>query len=991
MILPQTSEAVNIFFSLAPKDHTLFEELQKHLIILKRRGLIDIRYDSMISAGSEIPGTIQSFIRAADIIVLLISADFFASDQCFEVEMPCALEEHAVREAQVITILLRPTAWIGFPLVQHVLLPTNGKAVSIWENLDLALTDVAKGMYRVIEELAHRLAGALRPVKPPQFPLFTLPYRRNPLFTDRDDILSALHGYFTSQQTTHTRTQTLYGLGGIGKTLLAIEYAYRYQNEYQAILWLHATPRTLFSSDILSLARQLGIPAQDDVDERQRLAAIQRWLQRHDQWLLVLDNLEDFQLLKQLVPPDSHGHVLLITPFQTAEPFVQAVPVTPLAKEDGALLLLRRAGILTGKGPHDARSEEDYHHAITIAQEVEGYPLALDQASIYIEEIHLSLASYLHHYREQQATLLGRRGRLAIDHPDPVTTTLLLTFEKVAQIDPSALELLRFFAFLSAEALPYEMLREGATALNGPLATLAVDPLAFDAALSTLLRFSLVHRCTDSTTVHMHRLVQITLREHLTKRQRLHFAKQAVRLINTIFPEVGFATRSACARYALQAQHCATLIRDFQLSLHEGVLLLERLGSYYSLHGCYTAAEAYLTQALQLQEQRPRSRPLDTAQILNSLGLLSQRQAHYQEAEASLQGALELRQRVLGPDHPKTAESLHNLALVYGDQGEYQRAEQCYLQVIALEERTKGVNHPDVARTLNNLALMYYHQGSYAQAETTYHRALAIYEQSLLADHPDRIYPLDGLGAIAEAEGNYQRAEHLYQQAFTICKQAFGEIHPETAHCLNKLADIAELKGTYQEAETRYQQAISIGERVLGPEHPDIALFLNNLAFLAQRQGQYQRAEELYQRALGIYEQALGPTHPDVASVLNNLGKLFRTMNSEERAEKLLRQALAIDEARLNPMHPDIAQSLSDMADLLINQHRYEEAEPLLQRAWTILLQTASSRHLDAEFVREQYAVLLERMNRNEDAVRLRLEVLKQEEQRPEGPPQGEH
>src|SRR5258708_2163886 len=109
MILPQTSEAVNIFFSFAPQDHHLFEELRKHLIILKRRGLIDMHYDSMITAGSNVMSTIQSFIRAADMIVLLVSADFFASDQCFEVEMPCALEEHAIREAQVITILLRPT------------------------------------------------------------------------------------------------------------------------------------------------------------------------------------------------------------------------------------------------------------------------------------------------------------------------------------------------------------------------------------------------------------------------------------------------------------------------------------------------------------------------------------------------------------------------------------------------------------------------------------------------------------------------------------------------------------------------------------------------------------------------------------------------------------------------------------------------------------------------------------------------------------------
>jgi tetratricopeptide (TPR) repeat protein len=987
----QTSETINIFFSLAPQDNNLFEELRKHLMILKRQGLIDMYYDSMISAGSDVIGAIQSFIRTADIIVLLISADFFASDQCFEIEMSCALEEHAIRAAHVITVLLRPTAWIGFPLVQHALLPPNGKAVSIWNDLDMALTEVAKGIYRVIEELAHGLASVHKPVKPPQFPLFTLPHRRNPFFTDRDDTLAELHRHFTSQQTPHTRTQALYGLGGIGKTLLAIEYAYRYQHEYQAVLWLHATPRTLFSSDILSLAHQLGIPAQDEVDERQRIAAIQRWLQRHERWLLVLDNLEDYHLLKQLVPLESNGHVLLITHFQTAEPFANTVPVTPLTGEEGALLLLRRSGIIPGRSSHDVASEEDYLHAMTLAQEVEGYPLALDQAGAYIEETQQSLASYLRRYREQQARFLGKRGRLATDHPDPVTTTLSLTFARIAQLDPHALELLRFFAFLSPEALPHEMLRDGASVLSDPLHTLAVNPLAFEAALSTLLRFSLVQRRTDSTSLNMHRIIQIILRKQLTKKQQLQLAKQAVRLINTVFPEVRFATRNVCERYISQAQHCATLIHDFQLTLPEGNSLLERLGSYYSQHGCYAQAEMYLTQALHLQQQRLRSNPADTAQILNALGLLSQRQAHYQDAEVYHQRALKLRQRLLGPEHPKTAESLHNLALLYGDQGEYQQAEQFYQHVIALEERAKGLNHSDVARTLNNLALMYYHQGRYPQAETTYHRALAIYQRSLPADHPDLIYLLDGLGALAEIQGNYQQAEQFYQQAFAICEHAFGERHPETAHCLNKLADISELKGNYQEAETFYLQALSIGERVLGPEHPDIALFLNNLAFLVQRQGQYQRAEELYQRSLNIYERTLGPKHPDVASVLNNQGKLFRDMNNEERAEKLLRRALAIDEERLNPTHPDIAQNLSDLADLLIEQHRYEEAEPLFHRALAILLQTADSEHSEATLVREKYAALLERMNRSEEAARLRLEAQKQEGQQSTEPPQGNH
>ena len=448
MVLSQISETVNIFFSLAHQDTNLFEELRKHLIILKRQGIIDMQYDSMISAGSDTTDVIQSFLASADIIVLLISSDFFASDQCFEVEMRGALQQHTTRAAHVITVLLRPTAWIGFPLVQHALLPPNGKAVSIWGNLDIALTEVAKGIYRVVEDLAHRLVGIQRPVTPPQFPLFTLPYRRNPFFTDREETLAALRHSFISQQTTQTRTQTLYGLGGMGKTLLAIEYAYRYHDEYQAILWVHATPGKLLSSDILSLARQLGIPAQDEVDERQRMAAIQRWLQHHDRWLLVLDNLEDVFLLKQLVPLYSNGHTLLITHFQTTEPFANTISVAPMTIEEGALLLLRRAGIISTRGSRDTALEEDYLQAKAIAQEVEGYPLALDQAGAYIQETKQTLSSYLKRYREQETTLLGTRGQFATDHPDPVTTTLVLTFETIRQTNPHTLELLHFLAFL---------------------------------------------------------------------------------------------------------------------------------------------------------------------------------------------------------------------------------------------------------------------------------------------------------------------------------------------------------------------------------------------------------------------------------------------------------------------------------------------------------------------------------------------------------------
>jgi tetratricopeptide (TPR) repeat protein len=967
MALSHSSEKINIFFSLAsaPKDRDLFDQLRKHLGNLRRLDLIEIWYDSAISAGYNFKDIIKAYISKADIIVLLVSADFFDSEQCFNVEMPYAHEQHLSRDVPIIPILLRPADLQDSPLEKYSPLPQNGQAVTTWEDLDTALTEVAQGIHRVVKEIASRISSIL-PVRRPQFPLSNLTYRRNLFFTDRDDTLEALHRSFTSRHTPQTCMQALYGPTGIGKTHIAIEYIYRYQQEYQTTLWLNAAPPELLSANILSLADQLGIPAQDSVDEQRRIDAIKHWLHYHDRWLLVIDNLEDFPLLDQLLPLNSSGHVLLITQSQTTWQFSSRLSVDQMSIEDGALLLLRCANIIPEQSSLDTASEDDRLQAIKIAQEFRGYPLALDQAGAYIEETQRPLASYLALYQKRQALFLGKRGRVASDHPDPVTTALALTFQKIATLNPNALALLHFFAFLHPTALPDELIMHGASSLNSPLRTIASDSFALDSAIATLRKFSLIRRRTDSTTLTMHHLVQIVLKNDLTKKQQHQLASQAVRLINFIFPAVSFETWTGCERYLPQAVHCATLIHEYKLNLKEGELLLERLGFYSYQRGCYTDAETYLTQALHLQEDNSRGDPSDTAQTLNSLALLYQQLARYEQAETLYQRSLEMRERLLGPEHPKTAESLHNLAMLYGDQGNYPEAERLYLRVLTLEEQTKGTDHVDIASTLNNIALIYYQQGRYSEAEATYERALAIYERTLPPDHPNLTYPLDGLATLAEKQGNYQRAEELYQQALTITRKAFGEDHAETAHSISKLADIAETCGNYQQAEAHYQQALAIYEHTLGPQHPDLAPVLNNLAFLAKKQELYTQAEPLYERALVIYEQALGPLHPDVASVLNNLGQLSRKTGNMVRAEALLRRVLAIHEQAFDQPHPDTAQSLSNLADLLTELRRYYEAEPFYQQALTIRMQTTGAEHTETIRVREKYADLLERIHRHE-------------------------
>lgn len=986
MAFSPLSQTIKIFFSYAissATDRRLCKKLQIHLSTLRRLHLIDEWYDSAISAGSTINQAVESHLREAQIIVLLISAEFVNSDRCYELEMQRALEFSAAGTARLIPVLLSPTDWEVLPLKRFRALPANGTAVSLWRNREDALLEVARGIRKVVEELAGRAARILTHTVTPPLPFRDFPYRQNDFFTDREAIFAALASSLPFTQTRQTSILALYGLGGMGKTQIALEYLYRSSQLYQISLWLDASSRAVLSTEVSALAERLALPAHEYKDEDQLFTAVKRWLHNQPKtWLLVLDHVDDDTPLDLLVPPQSNGHVLLTTRAPMTGRFASAIPITQMDTAASVLFLLQRAGIIPVKASIDLAPPEAIQEATAIARAMDGFPLALDQAGAYLEETGCGLTAYLALFQQERAALLNRRGRLVHkqNHPDSVMITLTLTIEKVKQQRATNLHLLRLLAFLHPEAIPYELLLDGAGELSEPLRSLATRSLALNEALADLHSYSLVHYLADTTTLRIHRIVQAILTDTLTTRQKRHWASQVVRMVNRVFPEVTFDNWARCKRYLPQAQHCATLISAFKLTLKEGALLLQRLGSYCYRQACYTEAETYLSQALHLHEQQQEADALATARTLNALALLFYRQARYAEAEQTHLRALELRTQTLGPDHLDTAESLHNLALLYGQQGNYQQAEQFYLRVLSLEEQALGPEHPTTAKTLNNLGLLYYEQGDYQQAEAAYQRALTIYERATLTDHPDAMYPLDGLGALAEKRADYQQAEEFYQRALAICEQALGDAHPETAHSLNKLADIYETQDKDQQAEALYQRALTLGTQALGPNHPDSALFLNNLAFLADKQGKSQQAEDYYQRALSIYEQTLGTEHPLVADVLNNLGMFYLDRQNEERAEELLRRALAIRTQALGSTHPATAQSLSNLADLLSTRHMYEKAERLFQQAFALRLQTFGPTHPDVTRTREKYAALLEQLHRNEEAAILRQTAHMQEE-----------
>jgi tetratricopeptide (TPR) repeat protein len=805
-------------------------------------------------------------------------------------------------------------------------------------------------------------------------PMWNIPYRRNEFFTGRGDVLTHLHQALQADNTVAlTQPQSISGLGGIGKTQTAIEYAYRYHSAYRAILWARADSYGVLLSEFVRIAFLLNLPEKDEQDQNLVVEAVMRWLHIHTHWLLILDNVEDIELAAPFIPMTGRGHVLLTTRAQGLGGIAQRVQVEKMDAYVGAWFLLRRAGFIASQASFDAANDDDCIHAMEISRVMDGLPLALDQAGAYIKEVPCSLSDYLDLYRLRSAVLLNVRHNSVADYPDSVATTWSLSFEKVALANPASAGLLNLCTFLYPDAIAEEIITDGAPYLGSLLQSIAVDQIQLDNAFKEILKFSLLYREPDTRTFSMHRLVQAVLKDKMQEDVQQQWAERTVRAVNNTFPEVKFANWSLCDRCILHAQICATHIKQWNMVFPEAALLLNEAGGYLDERGQYSAAELLHQQALPIWEKTVGSEHFHTARAISHLGVLYNKQGKYEQAEPLLLHALAIRERLLGVEHPDTATSLNNLAGLYDFQGRYTEAEQLLLRALTIRKRVQGLEHSDTANGINNLAFLYDRQGKYEQAEPLYRQALAICEQTLGPEHPNTMVCLNNLAALYERQGNYEQAEQYYERMLTVLEKVLGSEHPDVARCLSNLAGLYDQQEKHEQSEPLYQRALAINEQTLGSEHPSTLTILNNLAGLYYMQNSYERAEVIMQRTQAILENVLGPEHPDLATTLHNLALLNYTQEKYEQAESLLLRALAIRELVLGSEHPATLLSLDHLVAIYEYQDRYEQAAQLYARILAIRENRQGSEHPDLVAVLENYASLLRRMGKENEAIQLEM------------------
>jgi tetratricopeptide (TPR) repeat protein len=567
--------------------------------------------------------------------------------------------------------------------------------------------------------------------------------RRNPNFTGREDLLGALRQSLLDGG--HAAlTQALVGLGGLGKTQCAIEYAHRHAGEYQCAWWVRSEEPAQCASDFAALAAELDLPEKGEPDQRVIVTAVRRWLERNGGWLLVFDNVPHPDALKDYLPARTPGHLFITSRDPnwggTAAPV--RVPIFP--RTESVAFLQKRTRC--------SETEAD-----ALAHELGDLPLALEQAAAYIVATGCTTAAYLD-------LLRSRRQELWQDERPPegyqatVATTWSLSMTEAAAECPAAADLLNLCAFLAPDDIPLPLLRDGADLLPDSVAPTAKDPLLLNRALAALQRYSLATVRGDALS--LHRLVQAVVRDGLSPGDQRTWAAAAVRIVSSGFPPESGDVRTwpECALLLPHALVAAGHAEGLGVAGEATGHALDRAATYVQGRAAFAQARGLFERALTIAEGAFGPDHPNVAAVANNLGGVLRDLGDLAGAKAHFERALRIDEQAYGPDHPNVAIRVSNLGRVLQDLGDLAGAKAHLERALRIDEQAYGPDHPDVARDVNNLGGVLHALGDLAGAKANFERALWIFERFLGPEHPNTLTVrrnLEGLEAeIAQSQAS---------------------------------------------------------------------------------------------------------------------------------------------------------------------------------------------------------------------------------------------
>jgi tetratricopeptide (TPR) repeat protein len=734
-------------------------------------------------------------------------------------------------------------------------------------------------------------------------------------FVGRDQKLQELHTQLQQNESSAPRVRlaitAIAGMGGIGKTELALQYAIAQlkQSHYPAgLCWLRARDQEIATQIVTFAQAHLGLTPPDQLEiETQVRFCWQQWPE--GEALVILDDLTDYKAIEPYLPPPDPRFKLLITTRLKLGRSVEEFLIEEL-DDDNAIALLES---LAGRD----RIQSQLVDAKALCTWVGSLPLALELLGRFLARkpdwtINRLLKALDDKRLDANALIAPESGMTA---KLGVAAALELSWQELNEAEQELACVLGMFAI---SPIPWSLVEQC-------LPEVDPDDLE-DTRDNGLLARSLLKRVGEGS-YQLHQIVQEYFRIKLELRsEQGHEIKSSfcgvMVAISLSIEERPTTNQIEQVIGAITHLEEATIAWLGWIPKKELFLTVEGIRRFHSSQGYYNlATSAYIRSVENLKILLGQEHP-DVIQSLNNLGLLYIYQGNYGNAEELLMDVLHRRRKLLPQEHPDTAQSLNNLALLYRHQGRYEEAELLLIEALRkrdiLEiEQLDISSHSNITPAIyfnQNLALIYYQQGRYEEAEPLFIEALKNRIKNFGKESPDVAQTFNNLALIYYHQMRHEEAEPLFIEALEMRKKILGQDHPDIAQSLNNLARLYFDQERCDEAEPLFIEALEMRKKVLGQEHPHVGSSLNNLGELYRQQGHYDKAQSLLLSSLELWKKCLGQEHPDIAISLRNLGNLYQQQGKYVEAQFMFLEAIKIAEAKLGSNHPT-TQSIRHQLD----------------------------------------------------------------------------
>jgi tetratricopeptide (TPR) repeat protein len=716
---------------------------------------------------------------------------------------------------------------------------------------------------------------------------------RNKNFTGRDDILTRLRAGASSRITAvlpekdpnDPLPQGVHGMGGVGKTAIAIEYAHRYGSDYDLVWWIPADQLPSVRGSLATLAARLRVEAQPAAGIDGLIAAVLDALRRgepYNRWLLIFDNADQPEDINDLIPRGP-GDVLVTSRNHRWDSVINTVPMDVFQREESKQFLRKRVS----PGLTDADAER-------LAKELGDLPLALEQAGAMLSETGMPVDEYLRLLKEQVTEIMAE-GK-SLDYPWSMTAAWKLSVSALKERLPQALELLRCCAFFGPEPIPRNVFRRGVQETGTPVAEVVSNPILMARAIRELARYALV--TMDGSSVKVHRLIQALLRDELTEDEQAAYRHEAHLILAGAAPANPDDAQN-WSRFSDLLPHVNAESTELAKSRERGVRdLALNMMRYLHQSGDYTSG---LSLTERFIEQWTKDSGLDSSDVLRAqrhLGNILRDMGRYEESFRVTDETLTRARVVLGEAEPTTLSLRTAFAADMRARGSFVAARQ-------LDEESRGLLEgaygPDDSRTLRLVSSLALDHG----LNSDYRTARELYEYSFRGMSPTRtdstasdvLGSWIGLSWTLRLLGQFQEAFDVSQDARDYAEDpdGLGQEHVATLRAVIAYTIVCRrIPEKRDEALDLARATLDLSTSRYGANHPEtlaMGISLSNL-LRTMSDDYHPEALALAESTVGRYPYVYGPNHPYNFGCRSNLALLRRVMGDPLTARQIDEEAL---------------------------------------------------------------------------------------------------